>query len=59
MRQIRFVLHGAFVIFSALAALTGPSAAQQKSGGTMVMAVQPEPPTLASYMNTSGPIASR
>jgi len=25
-------------------------------GGTLVMVVQPEPPTLGSYMNTSGPI---
>lgn len=28
----------------------------QKQGGTMVMIVQPEPPTLASYLSTSGPI---
>lgn len=27
-----------------------------KKGGTLVMVVQPEPPTLASYDNTSGPI---
>jgi hypothetical protein len=27
-----------------------------KRGGTLVMVVQPEPPTLASYANTSGPI---
>ena len=27
-----------------------------KKGGTLVMVVQPEPPTLASYNNTSGPI---
>src|SRR4029079_4469901 len=27
-----------------------------KKGGTLVMVVQPEPPTLASYANTSGPI---
>ncbi|HET8875030.1 MAG TPA: ABC transporter substrate-binding protein, partial [Casimicrobiaceae bacterium] len=27
-----------------------------KPGGTLVMAVQPEPPTLASYLSTSGPI---
>lgn len=53
MRHISLVSYSAFVL---LAALCGPSAAQQKSGGTMVMAIQPEPPTLASYMNTSGPI---
>jgi len=27
-----------------------------KSGGTLVMLVQPEPPSLASYLSTSGPI---
>lgn len=31
-------------------------AAAQKRGGTLVMLVQPEPPTLASYISTSGPI---
>ena len=34
----------------------GNSAMAQKQGGTLVMLVQPEPPTLASYMSTSGPI---
>ena len=28
----------------------------QESGGTMVMVVQPEPPNLAPYLSTSGPI---
>jgi len=28
----------------------------QQSGGTLVMIVQPEPPSLASYLSTSGPI---
>ena len=28
----------------------------QKSGGTMVFLVQPEPPTMAGYVSTSGPI---
>ena len=32
-----------------------PRGAPQK-GGTLVMVVQPEPPTLASYQSTSGPI---
>ena len=31
-------------------------AAQPQRGGTLVMVVQPEPPTLASYQSTSGPI---
>jgi len=33
-------------------------AASAKSGGTLVMLVQPEPPTLASYLSTSGPIGT-
>src|SRR5437899_5505949 len=32
------------------------TAGAQKRGGTLVMLVQPEPPTLASYISTSGPI---
>jgi peptide/nickel transport system substrate-binding protein len=32
-----------------------PAAAQQR-GGTLVMIVQPEPPTLASYTSTAGPV---
>lgn len=32
------------------------SAHAQKAGGTLVYIVQPEPPTLASYISTSGPI---
>ena len=40
-----------------LAALAfGNTALAQKQGGTLVMLVQPEPPTLASYLSTSGPI---
>ena len=31
-------------------------AAAQMQGGTLVMIVQPEPPSLASYLSTSGPI---
>jgi peptide/nickel transport system substrate-binding protein len=37
-------------------ALGAVSAQAQKSGGTLVMLVQPEPPSLASYLSTSGPI---
>src|SRR5262245_47087309 len=42
----------------ALAAVAlGPGAAEaQKRGGTLIMLVQPEPPTLAGYQSTSGPI---
>ncbi len=37
-------------------AADGKSAGAPRKGGTLVMVVQPEPPTLASYNNTSGPI---
>src|SRR5436190_24314225 len=41
-----------------LCALPGPVLAQctPQAGGTLVMVVQPEPPTLASSQSTSGPI---
>ncbi|MEM9784368.1 MAG: ABC transporter substrate-binding protein, partial [Pseudomonadota bacterium] len=40
-----------------LAAAVAAGAAQaQTPGGTMVMVTQPEPPNLASYLSTSGPI---
>ncbi len=40
----------------ALAALSPHPAAAQEPGGTFIALVQPEPPTLASYLSTSGPI---
>ncbi|MFK7941992.1 MAG: ABC transporter substrate-binding protein [Paracoccaceae bacterium] len=36
--------------------LGGTAAMAQKAGGTLVYIVQPEPPSLASYLSTSGPI---
>src|SRR5215472_6340779 len=36
--------------------LVAPAAHAQERGGTLVMVVQPEPPTLAAYLSTSGPI---
>lgn len=33
-----------------------PAAMAQASGGTLVMLVQPEPPTLAGYTSTAGPV---
>ena len=48
-------LWGAAIAILAAASL-GNSAMAQKQGGTLVMIVQPEPPTLASYLSTSGPI---
>ena len=37
-------------------ALGGMAAHAQEAGGTLVMLLQPEPPSLASYLSTSGPI---
>ncbi len=36
--------------------LAAPAALAQQAGGTFVYVVQPEPPTLASFLSTSGPI---
>jgi peptide/nickel transport system substrate-binding protein len=38
--------------------LSQPALAQgsPQKGGTLVMVVQPEPPTLASYQSTAGPV---
>lgn len=44
------------LVMGLTAIASAPVVAQQKPGGTLVMVVQPEPATLASYMNTSGPI---
>src|SRR5215831_5928197 len=46
------------VAIALLSVVTVPldAAFAQKRGGTLVMLVQPEPPTLASYVSTSGPI---
>ena len=43
------------VAISALALLPQGALAQNK-GGTLIMVVQPEPPTLASYISTSQPV---
>ena len=48
-------------IFSAVAValgvtLSAGAAMAEKAGGTLVYIVQPEPPSLASYLSTSGPI---
>src|SRR6056297_2960544 len=37
-------------------AMTAAPADAQKAGGTMVYIVQPEPPSMASFLSTSGPI---
>jgi len=47
-------LGGALVAATIMAG--GFSAHAQKAGGTLVFIAQPEPPSLASYLSTSGPI---
>ena len=39
-----------------LTALAAPLASAQTAGGSLVMIAQPEPPSLAPYLSTSGPI---
>ncbi|MEO0425840.1 MAG: ABC transporter substrate-binding protein [Pseudomonadota bacterium] len=43
-------------VIATVMALGASTALAQKSGGTFVYLVQPEPPSLASYLSTSGPI---
>jgi peptide/nickel transport system substrate-binding protein len=50
---MRFSLRLCYVL---LALALGLPALAQKTGGTLIALVQPEPPTLASYLSTSGPI---
>ena len=46
----------AMILMSGSYLLSGFAAHADKSGGTLSFLVQPEPPTLASYISTSGPI---
>ena len=39
-----------------VALMSGGAALAQKSGGTLVQITQPEPPNLAPYISTAGPI---
>ena len=43
-------------VLAASLLLSAFSAQAQKAGGTLVFLVQPEPPSLAPYVSTSGPI---
>jgi peptide/nickel transport system substrate-binding protein len=54
----RTTLRRSSILLSLLAVLLGMAgdAGAQKRGGTLIMLVQPEPPTLAAYQSTSGPI---
>jgi peptide/nickel transport system substrate-binding protein len=55
MRNKGFFAAGLLAAFITLLSMT-TAAHAQKRGGTLVMITQPEPPTLASYLSTSGPI---
>src|SRR5438445_11711939 len=54
--RFRSLTLGLTVLLAVGLVLAAGEAAAQKRGGTLVMLVQPEPPTLASYISTSGPI---
>ena len=56
MRGLRFVVPLLAVLAAIALSVASPAAVAQKRGGTLVMIVQPEPPSLASYQNTSAPI---
>ncbi|HEY2994504.1 MAG TPA: ABC transporter substrate-binding protein [Methylomirabilota bacterium] len=56
MRLARLLAHGVVTAVVLALVLSPDGAAAQKRGGTLVMLVQPEPPTLACYLSTSGPI---
>jgi peptide/nickel transport system substrate-binding protein len=56
-RHLGMITIGALAaVIGLLAAPPGPAGAQPKRGGTLIMLIQPEPPTLASYLSTAGPI---
>ena len=48
----------AALVMTPLLAMTQSASAQgsPQKGGTLVMVVQPEPPTLAAYQSTAGPV---
>ena len=56
MRLARVLAHAVLATVVLALVLVPEDSAAQKRGGTLVMLVQPEPPTLASYLSTSGPI---
>ncbi|MEL6233331.1 MAG: ABC transporter substrate-binding protein [Pseudomonadota bacterium] len=49
-------LRSIFAVAGLALAVTAGAGQAQNTGGTMVMVTQPEPPNLASYLSTSGPI---
>jgi peptide/nickel transport system substrate-binding protein len=56
MHGFRLLVPVLAILFGMASAVAPLEAAAQKRGGTLVMIVQPEPPSLASYQNTSAPI---
>ncbi|HET9764077.1 MAG TPA: hypothetical protein VFR50_11195, partial [Casimicrobiaceae bacterium] len=46
----------ALMFFGMMLPGMGHAQGTPQRGGTLVMVVQPEPPTLASYQSTAGPI---
>ena len=56
MKFVRSIARWLAVVAVVGLVLPAEEASAQKRGGTLVMLVQPEPPTLASYISTSGPI---
>lgn len=58
MTSSRFLRSLAALAGIAILAVASPAAAQgsPQKGGTLVIVVQPEPPTLAAYQSTSGPV---
>lgn len=54
--QINALLGGAWGLGLPVSSFAQDAAQKVKMGGTLVMLVVPEPPTLASYQSTSGPV---
>ena len=53
---VRGLAYGLALISIVAPAISHAQQATPQRGGTLVMVVQPEPPTLASYQSTAGPI---
>ena len=53
---VRGLAYGLALISIVVPAVSHAQQATPQRGGTLVMVVQPEPPTLASYQSTAGPI---
>jgi peptide/nickel transport system substrate-binding protein len=55
-RKMRMKLQKWLGVIVASAVLISSNSWAQKAGGTLIQIVQPEPPSLAPYLSTSGPI---